>query len=98
MGEIRRKVEITYDGEQLEFKTKNIDMTMMPIIAGGLIRHLRRKDDIPDEIMANAIMAIASVVGMDDQEFREAFMVSDKLDRFVNAACEKSDASDVSIN
>lgn len=98
MEQARRKVEITYDGEKLEFKTKNIDMTMMPIIVGGLIRHVRRKDDIPDEIMAQAIMVIASVVGMDDQEFRDALMVSDKIDRCVNAACEKSDVSDVSIN
>lgn len=98
MEQARRKVEITYDGKKLEFKTKNINMTMMPTIVGGLIRHVRRKDDIPDEIMEKAIVAIASVVRMDDQEFRDAFMVSDTIDRCVNAACEKSDVSIISIN
>lgn len=89
----RRKVEITYDGDKLEFKTKNIDMTMLPIIAGGLFRHVRKKQYITDEIMEKAILAVASVVRMDDQEFRDAFMVTDTIDRCVNAACEKSDVN-----
>lgn len=93
MGEVKRKVEITYDGEKLEFKTKNIGMTMLPIIVGGLIRHVRKKQYIPDEIMEKAILAVASVVRMDDQEFTNAFMVTDTIDRCVNGACEKSDVS-----